>query len=237
MTEETDSTPPNDNQPRIQYRKLNNVVTTRQFITVIAIGAIIVVSVVLFQVFFNNNSLISNGGSEEDNAAPTENAQSEEEDGDEGMSNGNDESPVGEDSENDVEVSGSFIIETMPGGDSPDVVYNGGGPEALPITNVREGVLHYHNAGSSSCPPVVERVEEESLDSYLLHIATYPNVACTMDYMPVHQAITHDDSSREFAEDSDIRVSIPSLEADDLSETLPTPDVEAPDTETGIENE
>lgn len=197
----------------IQYRKLNNTLTTKQALIVIGAGVFVLAGILVFQVFFNDSI------NENDNNDTV----SEENDNDEESDMNNDDTS---------ESSGDFVIETRERtSESPDVMHNGvGGPENLPIINVREGVLHYHNAGSGSCPPAIERVSEERLNSYVLHIADYSGMACTMDYVPIYQTITHADEDREFSEDSDFRVNAsPSLEADAKPRVLPTPDMETPD--------
>lgn len=53
-------------------------------------------------------------------------------------------------------------------------------------------VIIYTSLGSSSCPPVVERVEEKE-DGIHLFTKDYSNSICTMDLMPVVQFIEHSD--------------------------------------------
>lgn len=57
-----------------------------------------------------------------------------------------------------------------------------------------QNVIIYTSIGSSSCPPIVERVEENE-DGIHLFTKDYSNSICTSDFMPVVQFIEYSDFS------------------------------------------
>lgn len=59
---------------------------------------------------------------------------------------------------------------------------------------VEDGVIVYTSAGSSSCPPIVEKVEQISNE---VHLTTkdYSRSICTRDIKPVAQIIKYTDST------------------------------------------
>lgn len=57
-----------------------------------------------------------------------------------------------------------------------------------------QNVIIYTSLGSSSCPPVVERVEEKE-DGIHLFTKDYSNSVCTSDLAPVVQFIEYSDLS------------------------------------------
>lgn len=57
------------------------------------------------------------------------------------------------------------------------------------------GEVHWYSAGSSSCPPVIEKAVYTSEKEIELTEATYGKIACTMDLRAVHQVIKHADGT------------------------------------------
>lgn len=60
---------------------------------------------------------------------------------------------------------------------------------------VINGKIEYINAGSSTCPPIIERVEYNSDDSsYTLYVKQY-NQVCTADLRGIKQFISYGDGT------------------------------------------
>lgn len=57
------------------------------------------------------------------------------------------------------------------------------------------GEIHWYSAGSSSCPPVIEKAIYTSEKEIELTEASYGEFACTMDLRAVHQVIKHADGT------------------------------------------
>lgn len=59
---------------------------------------------------------------------------------------------------------------------------------------IADGVILYTSIGSSTCPPIVERVEEKE-DGIHLFTKSYSGMIGTADMVPVVQHIEHSDST------------------------------------------
>lgn len=61
---------------------------------------------------------------------------------------------------------------------------------------VVNGKIEYSNAGSSSCPPSIEKASYNTeTDTYELFPTEYKNVACTADYRGMKQIIEYEDGT------------------------------------------
>lgn len=60
---------------------------------------------------------------------------------------------------------------------------------------VENGVIIYTSAGSSSCPPIVEKVEQIGNEIYLT-TKDYSRSICTQDISPIVQIIKYADGTR-----------------------------------------
>lgn len=82
--------------------------------------------------------------------------------------------------------TGAFVI-SQPLGDNYDAKRN---------AEIINGRIEYTNAGSGSCPPVIDEVEyDRNSDTYKLYIKKYGNMACTMDLRGVKQIIEYKDGT------------------------------------------
>jgi len=62
---------------------------------------------------------------------------------------------------------------------------------------VIDGKIIYTNAGSGSCPPVLdEALYDAESDTYLLKIKKYHNKPCTMDLRGLKQTVTRSDDEQ-----------------------------------------
>lgn len=69
---------------------------------------------------------------------------------------------------------------------------------------VIDGNIVYTNAGSGSCPPVLNSATYDSeTDTYVLTVQSYPNQACTMDLRGVKQIVSST-SGQDVKETSEI---------------------------------
>lgn len=60
-----------------------------------------------------------------------------------------------------------------------------------------DGKIIFRNAGSGSCPPVVEKAfYDRKTNSYTLELKKYHNKACTMDFRGLQQTISHTDGRK-----------------------------------------
>jgi len=59
---------------------------------------------------------------------------------------------------------------------------------------IEDGKIVYVSRGSSSCPPIIENVEQTGNE---IHLTTkdYTGMICTRDLSPVKQIITYDDGT------------------------------------------
>lgn len=79
-----------------------------------------------------------------------------------------------------------------------------------------DGYIHWYSAGSSTCPPVIEKAEYTSDKKIQLKGKTYNGTPCTMDLQPVHQIIKNFDGT-PFADDVELELQSP----DNLTEVSP----------------
>lgn len=75
-----------------------------------------------------------------------------------------------------------FIIEQ-------NTTYNTGIDPNTTSVWVQDGVIIYTNSGSSSCPPVIEKVKKVGRGHYEIYVQQYGKRACTMDMRPVSQIV------------------------------------------------
>ena len=75
-----------------------------------------------------------------------------------------------------------FIIEQ-------NTAYNTGINPNVTSARVQDGIIIYTNSGSSSCPPVIEKVKKAGKGHYKIYVQQYGKRACTMDMMPVSQIV------------------------------------------------
>lgn len=77
------------------------------------------------------------------------------------------------------------------------------------LADLEDGRITYHSAGSSSCPPTIERVSIREIDggeNIILHPKTYPpDTMCTMDIRGFTQEIYRADGE-DIPEDTNIIV-------------------------------
>lgn len=61
---------------------------------------------------------------------------------------------------------------------------------------IENGKIEYFNAGSSSCPPIAEKVEyNSSIDTYTIFVKKYGNQMCTADLRGFSQTIEYEDGT------------------------------------------
>lgn len=73
---------------------------------------------------------------------------------------------------------------------------------------VEDDKIVFTTAGSSSCPPTVERAYYDDPETVVLQIADYRGYVCTMDMRPYKQHIYRADGAN-FAEGTVVRVERP----------------------------
>lgn len=60
-------------------------------------------------------------------------------------------------------------------------------------TIVNNGKITYTNAGSSTCPPIIDKVSKTGDNEYTLTVKRYSKVKCTFDLSPIQQIIERSD--------------------------------------------
>lgn len=95
-----------------------------------------------------------------------------------------------------------FIADEYEKESSPSAEMNVSESEPANVFNGREvivedGKIIFYNAGSGSCPPIVESANyDRKTNSYTLELKKYHNKPCTMDFRGLQQTITHADGTR-----------------------------------------
>lgn len=82
-----------------------------------------------------------------------------------------------------------------------------------------DGEIHYYAAGSSSCPPRIEKAEYVDDNAILLTPYDYTDKMCTMDIVPLSERIVRVDD-KDIAFDTDIRIDSKQLQRETTKESL-----------------
>lgn len=111
-----------------------------------------------------------------------------------------------------------FIIYNNPNY-NPNFAPNDYGAQAF----VQDGKIFYSNSGSSTCPPVIQKVKKVRQNHYKIFVKQYGKRACTMDMRPVSQIVEKEQG--EFSSNDVIEIiNQPRVYKDHERQIDPTPE-------------